>query len=54
MKLLLIAALAITPLVAKDHESAKRLDDAAVVLSEVMAVRTRVFRKTCWSTLTVL
>ncbi len=37
MKLLLIAALAITPLVAKDHESAKRLDDAAVVLSEVMA-----------------
>jgi lipid-binding SYLF domain-containing protein len=38
MKTLLIAAIAITPLLlAKDHESAKRLDDSAQVFSEVMA-----------------
>lgn len=37
MKLLLIAAVALTPLLAKDNEPAKRLDDAAAVLSEVMA-----------------
>ena len=37
MKLLLIAAVAITPLLAKDHEPAKRLNDAAAVFSEVMA-----------------
>lgn len=37
MKLLLIAAIAVTPLLAKDHESAKRLDDAAQVFHEVMA-----------------
>jgi lipid-binding SYLF domain-containing protein len=37
MKLLLIAAVAITPLLAKDNEPAKRLNDAAAVFSEVMA-----------------
>ena len=37
MKLLLIAAVAISPMLAKDHESAKRLDDAAQVFSEVMS-----------------
>jgi lipid-binding SYLF domain-containing protein len=37
MKLLLIAALAITPLLAKDNEPTKRLNDAAAVFSEVMA-----------------
>jgi lipid-binding SYLF domain-containing protein len=38
MKLLLIAALALAPVLAKDHnESTKRLDDAAVVFSEVMS-----------------
>ena len=37
MKLLLIAAVAIAPLLAKDNEPAKRLDDAAAVFSEVMA-----------------
>src|SRR5258708_4836060 len=37
MKLLLIAAVALTPLLAKDIASAKRLDDAATVFSEVMA-----------------
>src|ERR1700739_4174480 len=37
MKLLLIAAVALTPLLAKDNGSVKRLDDAATVLSEVMA-----------------
>src|SRR6202171_1671736 len=36
MKLLLIAAVAITPLLAKDNEPSKRLNDAAAVLSEVM------------------
>jgi lipid-binding SYLF domain-containing protein len=37
MKLLLIAAVALTPLLAKDNSSNKRLDDAAAVFSEVMA-----------------
>jgi SH3 domain-containing YSC84-like protein 1 len=37
MKFLLIAAVAITPLLAKDNEAAKRLGDAAAVFSEVMA-----------------
>src|ERR1700686_2110266 len=37
MKLLLIAAVAITPLLAKDNEPAKRLQDAAAVFSEIMA-----------------
>ena len=37
MKLLLIAAVALTPLLAKDNEPAKRLNDAAAVFSEVMA-----------------
>ena len=36
MKLLLIAAIAISPLLAKDNSSAKRLDDAATVFAEVM------------------
>src|ERR1700675_801328 len=36
MKLLLIAAVAITPLLAKDNEPSKRLTDAAAVFSEVM------------------
>ena len=37
MKLFLMAAVAITPLLAKDNESSKRLNDAAAVFSEVMA-----------------
>ena len=37
MKFILLTALAITPLVAMDKESAKRLDDSATVFSEVMA-----------------
>jgi lipid-binding SYLF domain-containing protein len=37
MKLLLAAAVALTPLLAKDPEPAKRLDAAAAVFSEVMA-----------------
>jgi lipid-binding SYLF domain-containing protein len=36
MKLLLLAAVAIAPLLAKDHDSAKRLNDATQVFSEVM------------------
>ena len=37
MKLLLIAAVAITPLLAKDNEPTKRLNDATVVFTEIMA-----------------
>ena len=37
MKLILIAAVALTPLLAQDPEPAKRLETAAVVLSEIMA-----------------
>jgi lipid-binding SYLF domain-containing protein len=37
MRLLLVAAVAITPLLAKDNSDAKRLDEAASVLSEVMS-----------------
>src|SRR5689334_24215873 len=37
MKYFLVTALAIAPLLAMDHESAKRLDEAAAVFSEVMA-----------------
>ena len=41
MKLFVIAAIAITPLLAKDHESAKRLNDSAQVFSEVMSAPDR-------------
>jgi lipid-binding SYLF domain-containing protein len=37
MKLMILTALALTPLVAMDKESAKRLDESAAVFSEVMA-----------------
>jgi SH3 domain-containing YSC84-like protein 1 len=37
MKLLLIAAVAVAPLFAKDNEPVKRLNDAAAVFSEVMS-----------------
>src|SRR6185437_9035230 len=37
MRLILVSTLAIAPLLAKDNEPAKRLDDAAAVFSEVMA-----------------
>jgi len=37
MKFFLAAAIAITPMIAKDNESTKRLNDAAAVFSEVMA-----------------
>ncbi len=37
MRMILAAALAIMPLMAKDSEPAKRLDEAAAVFSEVMA-----------------
>src|SRR3954468_684051 len=38
MKALLIAAVAIAPLLAKDNEPAKRLNEAAAVFSEVMSI----------------
>jgi len=38
MRMLLVAALAITPLLAKDDEPAVRLTESAAVLSEIMAV----------------
>ena len=37
MKLIMVAALAITPLLAKDNEPANRLGEAAAVFSEIMA-----------------
>ena len=37
MRMILAATLAIAPLLAKDNESVKRLDEAAAVFSEVMA-----------------
>src|SRR5579872_5122336 len=37
MRLLLVAAVAITPLLAKDNDAAKRLSESAAVFSEVMA-----------------
>src|SRR5580704_11085470 len=37
MRIVLVAALAIVPLLAKDNNSVKRLDQAAIVLSEIMA-----------------
>ena len=37
MRMILLAALAIVPLLAKDSEPVKRLDEAAVVFSEIMA-----------------
>jgi SH3 domain-containing YSC84-like protein 1 len=37
MKLFLIAAVALTPLIAKDNEPMKRLDSATTVFSEIMA-----------------
>src|SRR5450631_1283288 len=37
MKFLMVTALAIAPLLAKDNEPVKRLDEAAAVFSEVMA-----------------
>jgi len=37
MRIILVAALAITPLLAKDNEPAKRLTESAAVFSEIMA-----------------
>jgi SH3 domain-containing YSC84-like protein 1 len=37
MKLILVVALAVTPLLAKNNEAVKRLDEAATVFSEVIA-----------------
>ncbi len=48
MRMILAATLAIAPLLAKDSEPVKRLDESAVVFSEVMATPDRVSRKTCW------
>jgi lipid-binding SYLF domain-containing protein len=41
MRLILLAALALTPLLAKDNEPLNRLDEAAAVFSEVMATPDR-------------
>ncbi len=37
MRMILAATLAIMPLLAKNNEAAKRLDESAAVFSEVMA-----------------
>ncbi|MDX1979396.1 MAG: lipid-binding SYLF domain-containing protein [Bryobacteraceae bacterium] len=36
MRLIMVAALALTPLLAKDNEPVERLDDAAAIFSEIM------------------
>ena len=41
MRMILAATLAIAPLLAKDNENAKRLNEAAVVFSEIMATPDR-------------
>ncbi len=41
VRLIMVAALALTPLPAKDNEPVKRLDEAAAVFSEVMATPDR-------------
>jgi lipid-binding SYLF domain-containing protein len=41
MKFIMVAALVLTPLLAKDNEAVKRLDEAAAVFSEVMAAPDR-------------
>lgn len=41
MKLFLIAAVALVPLLAKDNETARRMDGAATVFSEIMATPDR-------------
>jgi hypothetical protein len=41
MRLIMVAALALTPLLAKDNEPVNRLDEAAAVFSEVMATPDR-------------
>ena len=50
MKLMIVTALALTPLLAMDKESAKRLDESAAVFSEGWQRRIRAFRKICWKT----
>jgi lipid-binding SYLF domain-containing protein len=37
MKMMLLATLALTPMLAKDNDAVKRLDEATAVLSEIMA-----------------
>src|SRR6266536_263461 len=37
MRMILAATLALTPLLAKDNDSVKRLDEASAVFSEIMA-----------------
>jgi len=49
MRMLLVAALAITPMLAKDNEPAKRLAESAAVFSEIMATPTRA-SEDCWLT----
>ena len=37
MRMIMVAALAITPLLAEDSEAVKRLNDSATVFTEIMA-----------------
>ena len=50
MKLLLIAALAISPMLARDNGDAKRLDQAGVVFSEIMATPDKGILRIFWIT----
>lgn len=53
MSVMIVAALALMPLFAKDNAPLKRLDEASAVLSEIMAAPDKGFRKTCWEMRTV-
>ena len=41
MRMILVAALAVAPLMANDNDSVKRLDESATVFSEIMATPDR-------------
>ena len=41
MRMILVAALAVAPLLANDNDSVKRLDESATVFSEIMATPDR-------------
>lgn len=50
MRMILVAALAVAPLMANDNDSVKRLDESATVFSEIMATPDRGIHKICWKT----
>ena len=47
MRMVLLAALAMAPLLAQDKAPAKRLNEATDVISEIMRTRTKAFPQIC-------